>query len=157
MTGQALLIAPYVALIPLLVLVAASDLHSRTIPNWVNGLIALLGIASWWTSGMAIWPDMAVQFGFAAIIFGVFVLFFAMNAMGGGDVKLLGALALWFQIVPMVRLLMVMSILGGVLTLIFMARHKILKLSSKIEVPYGVAIATAGIWAVYERNLNHFG
>jgi prepilin peptidase CpaA len=157
MTGQALLIALYVALIPLLVLVAASDLHSRTIPNWVNGLIALLGIASWWTSGMAIWPDMAVQFGFAAIIFGVFVLFFAMNAMGGGDVKLLGALALWFQIVPMVRLLMVMSILGGVLTLIFMARHKILKLSSKIEVPYGVAIATAGIWAVYERNLNHFG
>ena len=41
---------------------------------------------------------------------------FALRAMGGGDVKLLTALALWIEPLWFLRLLVVMALLGGVLT-----------------------------------------
>jgi prepilin peptidase CpaA len=50
-----------------------------------------------------------------------------------------------------------MSFAGGVLTLATVASHRIRKLSGAVEVPYGVAIAFAGIWLIGQRFLNHFG
>ena len=45
------------------------------------------------------------------------------GAMGGGDVKLLTALALWIAPTLFLKLLIVMALLGGVLTLVFGAWH----------------------------------
>jgi prepilin peptidase CpaA len=79
-----------------------------------------------------------------------------MGWMGGGDVKLLGALALWLPLVPLMRMLFAMSLLGGVLTLIVVAVHRLRKLKTSPEVPYGVAIASAGLWVIGELYLNQF-
>src|SRR3546814_4887525 len=69
-------------------------------------------------NGRSPWPDMLLQIIFACIIFGLFTMIFATGMMGGGDVQLLGPLALWLPWQPMMMLLLIMSVLGGVVTVI---------------------------------------
>jgi prepilin peptidase CpaA len=139
-------------------LVAASvyDWRSRTIPNGLNAGIALLAIPFWWASGLALWPDVALQVGIAAIVFALFVGAFALGAMGGGDVKMIGALALWLPPIAVLELLVIMSIAGGVLTLAMVIPHRIARSAGQPEIPYGIAIAFAGLWLISERFLNQF-
>jgi prepilin peptidase CpaA len=157
MSAQTLPLALHALLAIALMVAAISDLRTRTIPNWLTGGLALLAPALWFAVGMHVWPDMAFQLGIGIAAFSLFAVFCALNAMGGGDVKLIGALALWLPLVPTVWMLITMSIIGGVLTILFWLRHRMTKSTAKLEIPYGVAIALAGLWAVYERYLNQFG
>jgi prepilin peptidase CpaA len=141
----------------MLIVVAAGDLRNRLIPNWLNLAIALTAIPFWWLSGYALWPDIAIQIGLAAGLFMFFAIIFHLGMMGGGDVKLLAALGLWLPLASMVKLLVIMSIAGGVLTLVMLARKWRASSEEKTEVPYGVAIAFAGMWLIGERFLYQFG
>ena len=143
-------------LVALLLVAAATDLRSRTISNGLNALIALLAPLFWLASGLAPWPEMAIQLGLGLAVFGLFAGAFAMGWMGGGDVKLLGALALWLPLASLLQMIVVMSLAGGVLTLVVIAMHRLRKLSAQPEIPYGVAIAFAGLWAIAERYLYQF-
>ena len=125
-----------------------TDLRSRRIGNWLNGGIALAAPLFWWASGLALWPDIALQLGIAFGTFAVLAVLFAIGAMGGGDVKLLTALALWIEPMPFFRLLVLMALLGGVLTVAFCAWHVIRRQRDKLAIPYGVAIAMAGLWVI---------
>jgi prepilin peptidase CpaA len=147
-----------VAVLALMLLAAALwDLKSRTIPNWLNALIALGAIPFWWANGLALWPDVALHLAVAAGVFGIFALAFALGAMGGGDVKMVAAIALWLPLPAVMLLLVVMSIAGGALTLAMALRHRLRKAEHKLEVPYGVAIAFGGLWLISERFLYQFG
>ncbi len=147
-----------VAVLAILLIVASvTDWRRREIDNWLTAAIALAAPLFWWASGLSIWPDVAIQLGLGLLVFAIFAGFFALGAMGGGDVKLLGALALWLLPLAFMRLLIVMSILGGLLTIIMLIRQKALKLPGKPEIPYGIAISIAGLSSIYERYLNHFG
>jgi prepilin peptidase CpaA len=141
----------------MLIVAAAGDLRTRTIPNWLNGAIALAAIPYWISSGMTLWPDIALQIGVAAAVFGLFALAFHFGAMGGGDVKMVGALTLWLPLGAVVKLLVIMSLAGGVLTLVMLVRHRMAKSGKELEIPYGVAIAFGGFWLIGERFLNQFG
>lgn len=132
------------------------DLRSRTIPNTLNLAIALLAIPFWWASGLAVWPDVAMQIGLAALLFGLFAIAFAIGAMGGGDVKMLGALALWIPAGALLPLVVIMSLAGGVLTAAMLVRHRLARRQEPLEIPYGVAIAFAGLWLISERFLYQF-
>jgi len=68
--------------------------------------------------------------------------------MGGGDVKLLTALALWIAPLPFLKLLILMAILGGILTLLFGAWHIMKRRRDRLAIPYGVAISLAGLWVI---------
>ena len=140
-------------------LVACSlwDLKTRTIPNWLNLAIALLAIPFWFSVELSVWPEMALRIGIAFLAFWVFAAAFAMGAMGGGDVKLIAALALWLPWQTVLVLIFLMSIAGGLLTLAYLIRHKLAKREDKLEIPYGVSIAFGGLWLISERFLNHFG
>jgi prepilin peptidase CpaA len=140
-----------------LAIAAALDIRSRTIPNWLTLGIALAAIPFWWASDLAVWPDVAMRVGVAGLVFAVFALAFSLKMMGGGDVKLLAALALWLPTPAVMILLVLMSIAGGVLTLVMLVRHRMRKAQGRIEVPYGVAIAFGGLWLIGERFLNQFG
>jgi prepilin peptidase CpaA len=141
----------------LLLLVAAwLDLRSRTIPNALNLIIALLAIPFWWASGLAIWPDVALQIGLASLVFGFFTIAFAIGAMGGGDVKMLGALALWIPGGALLPMIVIMSLAGGVLTVAMILRQRLAHKRGELEIPYGVAIAFAGLWLISERFLYQF-
>lgn len=141
----------------LLLIACVTDWRHRLINNWLTGSIALAAPLFWMATGLALWPDIVLQIALAAIVFAIFAGIFALGAMGGGDVKLLTALALWFPAIEMLRLLLVMSVLGGILTLLMLIYHKLRKAPGKPEIPYGIAIALAGLWGMFERNFNHFG
>ena len=144
-------------LIPALAVVAVIDLRTRTIPHWLTGGIALAAIPFWVVSGLDLWPDVAMRIGVAASVFGAFTLVWLMGQMGGGDVKLLGALALWVPWQAVVVLLVIMSVGGGLLTAAMLVRRAMQEKKQTIEVPYGVAIALGGVWLIGERFLNQFG
>jgi prepilin peptidase CpaA len=135
---------------------ALRDWKSRTIPNWLNAAIALLAIPFWWSTDLALWPDIVVQIGIAAVLFGLFALAFHFGAMGGGDVKMIAAVALWLSPPAVIKLLMIMSVAGGVLTIALLIPHRIAKTAGQPEIPYGIAIAFAGLWLISERFLNQF-
>ncbi|MBU2033842.1 MAG: prepilin peptidase [Alphaproteobacteria bacterium] len=100
-----------------LLVAIATDLRSRTIGNWLNTAIAAGAPLFWWASELALWPGVAIQLGLAALTFAICCLFFAMRQMGGGDVKLLTALALWIPPAAFLDLLVITVMTGWVLTL----------------------------------------
>ena len=144
------------ALALMLALAAIGDVRRREIPNWLNGAIALLAIPFWWSIGLSPWPDMALHLAVALGVFALFALLFHFGLMGGGDVKMMGALALWLPAGLVLKVLIIMSIAGGALTLAMIARQRLAKSQGQIEVPYGVAIAFAGLWVISEPFLNQF-
>ena len=82
---------------------------------------------------------------------------FALGQMGGGDVKLIGALALWLPVQPLIWMVLWMSLLGGGLTLLLVAEKRIRRGGKPLEIPYGVAIAIAALLVLREPIINHFG
>jgi prepilin peptidase CpaA len=76
--------------------------------------------------------------------------------MGGGDVKMIGALALWFPFGALAWMLIVMSLIGGALTLLLVIERAVRRNKGAIEIPYGVAIAMAALLALREPILNQF-
>lgn len=148
MTGGILVYGLLAALAIALLVAAVSDLRSRVIHNWLTFGTAAAAPAYWWASGLSLWPGVAGQVGLGLTAFAILAGLFAAGAMGGGDVKLLTALALWLPWQPFLKLVVVMALLGGVLTLVCVAWHRISRRSGKLEIPYGVAIAGAGLWVL---------
>ena len=145
------------ALAAMLLVACWSDLRTRTIPNGLNLAVALLAFPFWWSVSLPLWPDAAIQVAVALAVFAVFAGIFALGAMGGGDVKLVAAIALWLPWQAVIVLLFIMSVAGGLLTLAMLIRHKLAKHGGQLEIPYGVAIAFGGLWLISERFLNQFG
>ena len=58
---------------------------------------------------------------------------------------MIAALALWLPGQAMLTMLMVMSILGGVLTIVMLGDHRWRRAPGPVETPYGVAIAMAAL------------
>lgn len=140
----------------LLVWAGIEDARTREIANWKTAAIALLAPAWWVANGLPLWPDVAIQVGVAVAVFAVFLVVFHFGLMGGGDVKMIVALSLWLPFPAFVTMLMVMSIAGGIVTVVMMIERRIARNKTQIEVPYGVAIAVAGILAIREPLLNQF-
>jgi prepilin peptidase CpaA len=140
----------------LLVIAAVVDVRTFTISNRLNLTVALLAPFYWWSVGLPLWPGVAIQVGLAIAVFGLFSLAFFAGMMGGGDVKLAAALALWFSPLATARFLVFMSIAGGVVTLFVWWRHRKQQKLGKPEVPYGVAIAIGALAILTQRFLNQF-
>jgi prepilin peptidase CpaA len=126
-----------------LILVSAGieDARKREIANWKNAAIALLAVPWWIASGLPLWPDIAIQIGIAVIVFALFAAAFHFGVMGGGDVKMIGALALWFPFQPLLTMLI---------------DKWVRRQSAQPEVPYGIAIAIAALLTIREPILNQF-
>ena len=140
----------------LLVSAGIQDARTREIANWKTAAVALLAPLWWYANGLDPWPDMALQIGVALIVFALFLLAFHFGMMGGGDVKLISALTLWLPLPELVGMLVVMSLVGGGVTVAMLVHRRFARSDRPIEVPYGVAIAAAGILAFREPILNHF-
>lgn len=156
MTGEIFRLALLCALGTLLIVAAITDLRSRIISNRLNLAVAALAPVWWLAWGLNLWPDMAVQLLVGAIVFAIFAGLFALGMMGGGDVKLLGALALWFPWQVVMSLIVLMAMLGGAVTIATLIHHRIAKKPGQPEIPYGVAISIAALWLIGERYFNHF-
>jgi len=145
------------ALLALLLVVAAViDVRTFTISNRLNLAVALAAPLYWWSAPLPLWPDVGLQVAIAAGVFALLAAAFYAGMMGGGDVKLAAALALWFSPLSTLRFLIFMSIAGGLLTLVVVGLHRLRKKSGKPQVPYGVAIAIGGLIILIQRFLNQF-
>ena len=140
----------------LLISAGIEDVRVREIANWKNAAIALLAPIWWVAIGMTPWPGMAIQVGVAVIVLMAFFAAFHFGWMGGGDVKMIAALALWVPVPALIQILMIMSIVGGAITMLMLIDHRLRKIQESPEIPYGVAIAMAGLLGLREPLLNHF-
>jgi prepilin peptidase CpaA len=140
----------------LLVIAAVVDIRTFTISDKLSLAVALLAPVFWLSIGLPFWPNGMMQIAASLIVFGLFAAAFYAGMMGGGDVKLAAALALWFAPAATLRFLIYMSIAGGVLTLLVLALHRLRKREGRPEVPYGVAIAFGGLAILTQRFLNQF-
>ena len=145
-----------VALALILVVAAVIDVRTFRISNRLNLAVALLAPLYWWSVSLPLWPDIAIQVAMAAGVFVLLAIAFWAGMMGGGDVKLAAALALWFSPASTVRFVVIMSIAGGVLTLVLLVAHKLRSKQGRPEIPYGVAIAIGGLAILAQRFLNQF-
>lgn len=100
------------ALATALLFAAFTDVKRREIDNWLNLAIAMASPLWWLAMGFG-WADVGFQIGLTAVTFVVTAFLFAMRQMGGGDVKLLTALALWFSPTDFTQLLVMMAVIGG--------------------------------------------
>jgi prepilin peptidase CpaA len=152
----------FVVGLPLFLCAAAvSDVRHRQIPNLLTGGMALVGVMlSLADGGLArTWPG--VWAGVVALLIGL-VLQLA-RLVGGGDVKLFAALAIWLGAKGSMDAALATAIAGGVLALFFLRRPSSLgddvrsdgPLMSRLQldedrdferVPYGVAVAAGGMW-----------
>lgn len=135
---------------------AFTDIRRRQIDNWLNAAIAVAAPVFWWASGLSLWPGAALQLALAIGTFAVMAGLFALRAMGGGDVKLLTALALWLPAGLFLRLLIIMALAGGVLTIALAMWHITRRQKDKIKIPYGVAIAFAGLSTIGSADAAHW-
>lgn len=140
-------LALVVVLGALLLAAGIEDARTREIANTKNAAIALLAPLWWWAMGLG-WGDVGIQLLVAGIVFAVFLGAFAAGWMGGGDVKMIAAIALWLPLDSLVDMLMVMAVLGGAITLLLVFDQRRHRRPEAVEVPYGVAIAAAALLAL---------
>jgi prepilin peptidase CpaA len=145
-----------VVLAAILVFAAAVDARTFTISNRLNLTVALMAPAYWLSMALSPWPGFAIQLAAGGTVFVLMAGAFYAGMMGGGDVKLAAALALWFSPTGTVRFLVLMSLAGGILTLVLVAWHRARKREGRPQIPYGVAIAFGGLAILTQRFLNQF-
>ena len=148
---------------------AYSDLTSFTLSNRLCLATALLYpgyLFAVYINGHGLpLQDIFLSLTLAVVIFIVCAVFFALNVMGGGDVKLIPVVALWAGTAHVLDFLFLTSLIGGLLAVIILVLNRIkaskyCKSSGNINlsvakkegsaVPFGVGIAIGGLYVAYQ-------
>jgi prepilin peptidase CpaA len=140
-----------------------SDFRALLIPNWI---VATLGAAFAVFALLYLEPITALWHVLVALaVLSVTTIFFAISWIGGGDVKLLTAAALWAGPQHVANLLLTMSALGFALALMLMGLRtygsliadrlpdnfvlrRLQTLAQQGQCPYGIAIGAAALVTV---------
>jgi prepilin peptidase CpaA len=165
-------IAPTASFLEILLLlyVAVIDIATRLIRNEICLMLALLGVAVQFVSPMHVIETLVA----AAILLLLLLVIYQRRWIGGGDVKLLVALAIGLPLMGVIQLLAVTALAGGVLALVHLmmrllpypqlapAGSSLVRRVYAVErwrnlrhapLPYGVAIACGGIWTALSQGL----
>ncbi|MBP2301115.1 A24 family peptidase [Azospirillum picis] len=139
------------ALCALLAWAAACDVRRRVIPNWVSMALAALFILTAMVEPGRFDPAGALAAG--AVTFTVLFAAYLGGLLGGGDVKLMTAAALWAGLSGLPALLLGTALFGGLLAAAVLVRRGLRRLraggrnttAGRDGLPYGVAIAAAAL------------
>ncbi len=145
----------------LLLVAAVHDLATRTIPNCVPAVLAIVGI-----SLRAAHGGLLPELGLAAGLLLILGFLWSRGLLGGGDAKLLVATALLLPPAGFVAFLLAVAVAGGVLSVAYLALSfvvrrpapgrrtgffaRVLKaeawrVSRRGPLPYGAAIAAGAL------------
>ena len=151
----------------LLGLAAGTDMRARIIPNRVTIAVAAAGLLQAGLQGFLF------SAGHLALVGGLFALcvgLFALGAIGGGDAKLVPAVALGLPVAHWPTFLLVMALAGGVIALAMLLGERLGSArpaeaparghgaapaadpdapAPPSGVPYGLAIAAGGLAALW--------
>ncbi|MCU0895333.1 MAG: prepilin peptidase [Rhodospirillales bacterium] len=140
----------------LLALAVVTDLDAMRIPNRICLAIAALYPVHVLASGAAIdWPAAVLV---AAIVFAAGLIPFCLGLMGGGDVKLMAAAALWAGPAATLDFVLVTTFLGGLMAMVMVSPYRFAVALALARIgredigtvlmgrviPYAVAIAAGG-------------
>lgn len=147
---------------PLLV-AAGFDFWTFRVPNVVTGTIAALyfvcAIYFFWGMGV----NWISHVGACLSVLGVGLGLFYFRIFGGGDIKLMAAVALWIGFSrELIVFLLVAGIAGGALTLLLLVLRNGLSLipipfpasmpaalQTNSPIPYGVALVIGALWVAW--------
>ncbi len=103
-------------LLPLVIGAAVYDMRYRRIPNWLNVLGVLLGLAlnSWLIVDGRPWPGLFFGLKGLGLGFGVYFVLYALRAMGAGDVKLMAAVGAMVGWQDWVGIFLITAVVGGI-------------------------------------------
>jgi prepilin peptidase CpaA len=154
------LLVPVIAVFPLAMAYAVvTDVRTLTIPNWTSVVPAALFLPAAMGAGLT-WTEIAIHYGIGIGILVAGMVLFAFHLVGGGDVKLLAAAAVWYGWGELLTLLLMVALLGGVLAFVVLflrtpvgrwlqARYPridaLIPGGGKV-IPYGVAIGISAIF-----------
>ena len=154
----------------LLLYVATIDIATRLIRNEICLVLALLGIAAQLASPVHVAESLIA----ATILLLLLLVIYQRGWIGGGDVKLLVALAIGLPLMGIIQLLTTTALAGGVLAVVHLmmrilpyprlapAGSSFVRRVYAIErwrhlrhapLPYGVAIACGALWTVFSKGL----
>lgn len=148
----------WLALILAILLVAAAveDAVRLRISN-VTVLLVLVGAV---VAALVVGPELRLWQNLVVflVLLAIGTPLFAAGKLGGGDVKLLAAAGLWFDLSGALWLLLAVALAGGVLALLVLVvrslgwseeiRRRVVVLRPGGGIPYGVAIAAGALIAM---------
>jgi prepilin peptidase CpaA len=158
-----------------MVALAVGDIATFRIPNWANAAMAAsfpaFAAAAALAGAEVHWVGHIVA---GIVVFAGGFIMFQLNALGGGDVKLLSAAALWMGMDGLLPFLVWVGLAGGglVLLLLILRRNLMMLvawasprvpqnwprvLTAGEKVPYGVAIAIGAILIAVQGRYGFFG
>jgi prepilin peptidase CpaA len=146
--------------------VVISDAWNYIIPNTLNGIIIALYVAAAIFLPIDGWLGAV---GTAVLVLAVGLGLFTLGLMGGGDIKLLVVLCLWTGWdMATLNFIFLTAIAGGLLVVVVLLMRLILPpiwlkvrptrnlprlLTRKEPMPYGIAIAAAFAWLVWNGGI----
>ncbi len=128
------------------------DLRSRQIPNWIPVTALVAGLC--WHVAAHGWKGAAESLLGALAGFLVFLVFYILGGMGGGDIKLMGGFGAVIGIQHVLAAAFAAALCGAVMALVVIGRRALVKAARKgapegttppETIPYAPAIA-AGVW-----------
>jgi prepilin peptidase CpaA len=141
----------------LLAFAACSDLVSMTISNRISLALAAGFLAFAMVAGLTL-TQVAWHMAAGMTVLTVGIGLFAMGWVGGGDVKLASAVALWFGFGLLMDFLLVSAVFGAALTIVLLYFRSGLVPAfalgwqwvgrlhhHRTGVPYGIALAAAAL------------
>lgn len=147
----------------LLVAAAAFDVWRFEIPNTISVVLVLSFVAVALVSPGAV--DWLSHGGAALLVFAIGLILFHFGLAGGGDVKLLAAIALWLGLPLLPVYLVSVALLGGGLSLVLLSLRALARtpslarclpprmvslpiIANRQHLPYAVAISGGGLLLV---------
>ena len=157
------------SLLPIAILAAAAwrDLATRLIPDVLPILLVLIGLALRGRGGLA---AAGMSLGIAVVLFLLLALLHGRGLLGGGDVKLAAGVAAGLAPQAALSFVIMTGFAGAVLALLHLAtrtlplppvarasrrtlprvwRAERWRIARHGPLPYGVAIACGGAWAIF--------
>ena len=137
----------------LLMIAAAEDAARLRISNVTVLLILIAAVIAAFVLGLqlALWQNLLVF----VVLLAIGTPMFVTGKLGGGDVKLLASIGLWFDFGGAVRMVVAVAIAGGIVTMLVLTlrtvgwnealRDRVVLLRPRSGIPYGVAIAAGAL------------
>jgi prepilin peptidase CpaA len=128
---------------------AVDDLARRQIANWIPAAALAGGVG--WQVGQHGWWGWLYALGGAAAGFGVFLIFYLLGGMGGGDIKLMAGFGALLGAGRLLEAALWIAGIGGLLALGALAFRRIRRRAGapagapSDSIPYAPAIAL-GVW-----------
>jgi prepilin peptidase CpaA len=161
------------AMLTLLMVAAWRDVATRTIPDTISLLLAVIGGLARVIEGSS---ALAFSTGTALLLFVPLLIGFSRGLIGGGDVKLMTALAVGLSPLDSYRFVVATALVGGVLGIFYLLLSQLLpsslqglcqakrrsflgrvvvveswRIRKRGPLPYGVAIAAAGAFILFHH------